>query len=230
MNIRLFSVIIAGMLSVVGLSDRSIAKPGENNTNVGNGVIFTFQGCTYFPKQEKVVCLGNFRSSSGEHRLFVYRNSTTITNIQGKTYESSEVAVGTDFICKQNCNSTDPTFVEGVDYKSIFVFDGVSLPSSKIPLLSINVINTSNYLLKYRNIKVKINGNNESNDRSDSSDVDRSSPTNSLTESPQPKAIDRPSTPQPTVNNEPRPKSPVTGIVENLVIRGLNDLFRIPNK
>jgi hypothetical protein len=229
MNIRLFSAIVVGILSVCGLSDVSISKPTSDDNSIGNGIKFTFQGCTYFPKQEKVVCLGNFRSSSGEQRLAVYRNGTKITNTQGKTYESGEFIIGTDFICKQNCNGETATFVEGVDYKSMFVFNDISLPSSRIPLLSIEI---SGKTLKYRNLKVKTSGNNDSTDRSESSDDDRSSPTNSLTESPQPKAIDRPSTPQPTVNNPPptRPTAPVNGIVENLVIRGLNDLFRIPNK
>lgn len=226
MNIRLFSVIMAGMLSVVGLSDESIAKPTSDDNTIGNGIKFTFQGCTYFPKEEKVVCLGNFRSSSGEQSLSVLRFTTNMTNTQGKTYPSSEFAIGADIDCKQNCNEKQAIFVEGVDYKLVVVFNDVSLPSSKIPLLSISIQNDSKRL-KYRNIKVK---NNESTDRSESSDDDRSSPKNSLTESPQPKGIDRPSTPQPTVNNSPRPTSPVTGIVENLVIRGLNDLFRIPNK
>jgi hypothetical protein len=47
MNIRLFSVIMAGLLSVSVFSDRSIAKPTSDDNTIGNGIKFTFQGCTY---------------------------------------------------------------------------------------------------------------------------------------------------------------------------------------
>jgi hypothetical protein len=239
MSIYLFSVIAAVTLSVALLPpSTSIAKPNiakpnlskppanSNISNLGDGVKFTFQGCTQIPSQEKVICLGNFRSSNGERSFGIYRNnynSTTITDTQGKSYNPIEIRVGGDYICNQvslyggECNSFDVTLVENVDYKTVFIFNNVLLPSPKIPLLSIG-INGDRYM-KYRNIPVSTNGADLSNGQSQSRGNNQSTPVTSLRDSSEPK-----------VNNQPSESPPANGFLENLVIRGLNDLFGISNQ
>jgi hypothetical protein len=242
MNIRLCSVIAAVSLSVALLPSTSIAKPSipkpnlnkppanSNISNLGDGVKFTFQGCTQIPSQEKVICLGNFRSSNGERAFEIYRNynqsNTTITDTQGKSYNPVEIRVGGDYVCNQvssygggECGSLNVTLVENVDYKTVFIFNNVLLPSPKIPLLSIVINKDGGRYMKYRNIPVSMNGADLSNGQSQSRDNNQSTPVTSLRDSSELK-----------VNNQPSESPPANGFLENLVIRGLNDLFGISNQ
>jgi hypothetical protein len=57
-----------------------------------------------------------------------------------------------------NCISFNVTLVENVDYKTVFIFNNVSLPSPKIALLSIGINKDGDRSLKYRNILVSMNG------------------------------------------------------------------------
>jgi hypothetical protein len=241
MSIYLFSVITAVTLSVALLPpSTSIAKPStpkpnlskppanSNISNLGDGIKFTFQGCTQIPSQEKVICLGNLRSSNGERALDIYRNDssapTTITDTQGKSYNPTEFRVGGDYICKQgelfdNCSYVSVTLVENVDYKTVFIFNNVLLPSPKIPLLSIGINKDGGRYMKYRNITVSTNGADLSNGQSQSRDNNQSTPVTSLRDSSEPK-----------VDHQPSESPPANGVLENLVIRGLNDLFGISNQ
>jgi hypothetical protein len=243
MSIYLFSVITAVTFSVALLPpSTSIAKPSipkpnlnkppanSNISNLGDGIKFTFQGCTQIPSQEKVICLGNFRSSNGERFLRIYRNEyasqTTITDTQGKSYSPVEIRVGGDYICNDvgasdssDCRRLNVTLVENVDYKTVLTFNNVSLPSPKIPLLSIVIYKDGERYLKYRNIPVSVNGADLSNGQSQSRDNNQSTPVTSLRDSSEPK-----------VNNQPSEAPPANGLLENLVIRGLNDLFGISNQ
>jgi hypothetical protein len=151
-------------------SDPSIAKPNNkkpignpNVTNIGDGIKFTFQGCSQVVEKEKVVCQGNFRSSNGERAFTIYRNDssapTKITDSSGKSYIVNEIKVGGDYVCREaelfsDCLSSDITLVEGVDYKTTFTFINTSLSSPKISLLSIGYFYREPYYMKYRNILV----------------------------------------------------------------------------
>jgi hypothetical protein len=188
MNIRLLSVITTSILSVALLPTISIAKPSiskstvsrpENITNISNlggGVKFTFQSCNQIPSQEKVICTGTIRSSNGEQLLTIYRDydkdrlqQVKITDSKGRSYLANEFRVGDEYICQydsntnwnnNNCTNKEMTLVEGVDYKTIFTFTEIALPSPKIPLLligfSIRSVSYQSYHLKYRNIPVAV--------------------------------------------------------------------------
>jgi hypothetical protein len=153
-------------------STDSIAKPSvkkpvtnSNTTSMGNGIRFTFQGCTQISNQEKVVCEGIFRSSNGERSFSLSRDDqnvqTKITDSTGKTYVANEIQVGGDYNCKElelltSCYSSNITLVEGADYKAIFTFTNVSLPLPKISLFSIGYSDyTQSYYIKYRNVLVR---------------------------------------------------------------------------
>jgi hypothetical protein len=175
MNIRLFSVIIAGMLSVCVLPCGSIAKPSSDENKLGNGVKFTFEGCTQLPSQEKVIYTGVLRSFDGEKRIGVRRDQTTITDTKGKTYTANRLTIGDDFNCKVTYCHGAITLVENVEYKSTFIFTDISTPLSKLPLVSIGFARQ----LKYRNISVR-NSEDVSNEQNQGSDE----PTKSLTNTP----------------------------------------------
>jgi hypothetical protein len=175
---RNISLTLLTLALTIPFTDITLAKPTTTETKktnnsksrgtpVGEGVKFFFNGCTQITAQEKVVCVGTFRSISGERKVTMYREDyrgwvTTITDTKGKSYIPNEIRVGGDYTCiKGNCSYLDMTLVEGVDYKTIFIFTDISLPTAKIPLLSINTNGGQNYL-KYRNIPVSTSGENSS--------------------------------------------------------------------
>jgi hypothetical protein len=98
-------------------------------------------------------------------------------------------------------------------------FLNVLLPSPKIPLLSIVIYKDGDRYMKYRNIPVSTNGADLPNGQSQSRNNNQSTPVNSLRDSSESK-----------VNNQPSESPPANGFLENLVIRGLNDLFGISNQ
>lgn len=72
---------------------------------------------------------------------------------------ANEIIIGDDFKCNDKsanssnrCLYKDITFVEGVSYKALYIFKYVSLPTSKIALLSMDGG------IKIRNIAVKNTG------------------------------------------------------------------------
>jgi hypothetical protein len=172
------SLTLLTLALTISTADITLAKPTtteSKNTNnsksrgtpVGEGVKFFFNGCTQITSQEKVVCMGILRSISGERKVTMYRarysDITTITDTKGKSYIPDEIRVGGDYTCtKGNCNYLDMTLVEGVDYKTIFIFTDISLPTAKIPLLSIGTYGNQKNYLKYRNIPVSTSGENSS--------------------------------------------------------------------
>jgi hypothetical protein len=206
------SLTLLTLALTVPFADITLAKPSTTeakNTNnskprgtpVSEGVKFFFNGCTQITAQEKVVCIGTFRSISGERKIHMYREyylgNTTITDTKGKSYIPDEIRVGGDYTCiKGNCGSLEMTLVEGVDYKTIFIFTDISLPAAKIPLLSIATNSDRQNYLKYRNIPVSTSGENSSlpnsGDYPSLSDADI--PTDILNPKPKATAQEQPNT------------------------------------
>ena len=94
MNFRLASLFLAGIASIFLPFTISIAKPNvrkpvivSNTLNLGNGIKFAFHGCTQISNQDKVVCSGIFRNSSGEKPVLIGRvddNNVPATSITNK--------------------------------------------------------------------------------------------------------------------------------------------------
>jgi hypothetical protein len=101
----------------------------------------------------------------------------TITNLKGKQYIASEIIIGEDWSCRNDCGYKIITLVEGVNYPAFFTFRDVSLPSSKIALLLINASGEQ----RFRNINTNISGN--TSPRSSDSEVN-TTPMASTTNTP----------------------------------------------
>ena len=101
--------------------------------------MFDFKGCTRPDGRDEVFCAGNLRSLGGEQRVYIARKGTygnngydsSITDFKGKVYIADEIRIGDVGICDMEC--TDKTFdlVEGVNYRTLFIFKNISLPSPK---------------------------------------------------------------------------------------------------
>jgi hypothetical protein len=170
MKTYLLSVVATTTLLFYFQSTNSIARPSlkkliesPNVTNVGDGIKFTFKGCTQISSQEKVICQGDLRSFNGDKTLWIYRRTfgvTKITDSTGKSHVVNEIRIGSDLICgeQEDCAQEKITLVKGINYKSTFIFTSIILKSSKIPLLSIEYGFSSvgaDRVIKYRDILVR---------------------------------------------------------------------------
>lgn len=142
-SIRTFTVGLTTILVFASSTSFSLAKPSNWSYKIGNSIKFDFKGCT--KSGDDIVCVGNFRSRSGERLLHIGTGFTgglspkliSITDSRGKVSFADEVRVGEEWSFTENGRSVgDITLVEGVDYKTLFIFKDVSLPSLKIPLFS----------------------------------------------------------------------------------------------
>jgi hypothetical protein len=152
--------LFAASLVTLNLPIIALARP----IVVQDGVTFDFQGCTRSDGND-IVCRGSFLSRKGEQPTRIYRQNgdgtgdsynTFITNFKGKKYIASEIIIGENGTCQNDCSHKDITFVEGVNYSASFIFRDVSLPSSKIALFNIYINATGNQ--KIRNINVNSSG------------------------------------------------------------------------
>jgi hypothetical protein len=152
--------LVATSLVAISSPTAALARP----VVIKEGVTFDFQGCAGSSDGNDIVCRGSFLSRKGEQPIGIYRQygdsigdsyNTFVTNIKGKRYIASEIAIGEDWSCRNDCTYKDITFVEGVNYPALFIFRDVSLPSSKIALLNIWV-NGNNQ--KFRNVNVNSSG------------------------------------------------------------------------
>jgi hypothetical protein len=146
------------------------AKPNESSYKIGDSLRFDFKGCTKSTNSDDIICVGNFRSRNGEVSIEVSPGNSSdrnisITDSKGRTHFADEIKVGDSWSCRagNNCNSlfsgNGITLVEGIDYKTLFVFKDVSLPSSKIPLFFFKgrVSNSfSGFEIKIRNSSIAI--------------------------------------------------------------------------
>jgi hypothetical protein len=148
---------IATTLVAINPPTAALARP----IVVRDGVTFDFQGCARSSDGNDIVCRGSFLSRKGEQNTSIYRHysdgnqyTTFITNFKGKKYIASEIIIGEDWSCRNDCVEKRIIFVEGVNYSASFVFRDVSLPSSKIALLNIYADGDQ----KFRNININSSG------------------------------------------------------------------------
>jgi hypothetical protein len=173
--------LIATTLVALNPRTAALARP----IVVQDGVTFDFQGCARTSDGNDVVCKGSFLSRKGEQSPRMVREegssrNTFITNSRGKQYISSEIIIGDDWSCRNDCKMKEITFVEGVNYPASFIFRDVSLSSSKIPLVVIAIYTTQGWTeQKFRNINV--NGSGKLSPQSSESEVDNV-PTASTTD------------------------------------------------
>jgi hypothetical protein len=162
---KLVPFIVTAVLTAINLPLPALAKP----VKIAEGVSFDLEACRRTLDGNDVICTGTLSSRSGERRISISRDSsyygslgTLITTSQGKTHVPSSISAG-DRVCNNNpspndafaftCSTLDITLVEGVKYKTSFIFRDVSSDSSKIALFSVN-FGYGYQALKYRNLSV----------------------------------------------------------------------------
>jgi hypothetical protein len=145
-------------------------KPIKLSYRINDSVKFDFQGCSRSSNSNDVLCVGNFRSLNGDREIQIgpkmkdvnisgSSQGINITNSEWQIYSASEVNINDNWSC--NIESTcaggvsyNPgigrlSLIEGIEYKTTFVFRDVSLPSVTLPLFHL-----SPYEIKVRNTKV----------------------------------------------------------------------------
>jgi hypothetical protein len=159
----------------------SLAKPSNWSFRFDSGfgfppIQFDFTGCS--TSNSDVVCTGNFRSLRGEAGFNMRTDEITITDSKGKIYQADQININNYWSCLPNSLSGCPslTFVEGVTYKTSFVFREISLPSKKVALFRL-YSNWSRDEAKVRNIEVV---NSDSISQQSQSILVKQKPVNSL--------------------------------------------------
>jgi hypothetical protein len=170
---RIFVGLATAVLLFASIANSSLGKPSTWSYKISDNLLFDFKECTKSTNAEDLVCTGYFRSQNGEQTLHIgpgsdsYKN-VTITDSRGGVHLADEVKIGDDWSCRlgANCGARGiwqnvsgagyVDFVEGVRYKTTFLFKGVSLPSSKIALFFLKNPEFSlySYQVKVRNINV----------------------------------------------------------------------------
>jgi hypothetical protein len=164
MTKKLVPFVVAAVLVAINLPLSALAKP----VKIAEGVSFELEACRRTLDGNDVICTGTLLSRSGERNVFINRSEgssyavgTYITTSQGKTHVPSSISAG-DRVCGNpnpndalafTCNTLDITLVEGVKYKSSFVFRDISSDSSKIALFSVG-FGDGYQALKYRNLSI----------------------------------------------------------------------------
>lgn len=113
-------------------------------------VTFDFKGC--ISKENDIVCQGIFLSGNGEQSILISGGlsaSPYIADSDGKTYFVDKILVGSSTQCIGSGKYCSTNLVEGIKYRTTFVFNNVLLPSNNIPLFESNTLN-----LKIRNISL----------------------------------------------------------------------------
>jgi hypothetical protein len=153
------------LLILTNVTSSSLAKPSNWSYRIGDNLRFDFKGCTKSTNGEDVICVGNFRSKNGEVGLSLSpgsgdRKNISITDSQGSLIFADELRVGDNWSCRVGADCGDGfgnnlVFVEGIDYKTIFIFKDISLPSAKIALFYFrNSDIFKPFEIKIRNINV----------------------------------------------------------------------------
>jgi hypothetical protein len=158
---KLAPFIVTAVLTAINLPLPALAKP----VKIAEGVSFDLEACRRTLDGNDVICNGTLLSRSGERRISINRafylyegSDTLITTSQGKTHVPSSISAG-DRVCNSNpdsfssCSNLDITLVEGVKYKTSFIFRDVSSDSSKIALFSVG-FGYGYQALKYRNLSI----------------------------------------------------------------------------
>jgi hypothetical protein len=172
---KIFSIAVTSSLMLLSHSITAESKPIKTSVPI----TFDFKGCVNSLNGNDVICAGSFRSIEAEKFLGIYKDKksvfdvegSSITDSTGKKYVPDEIRISNGKSCKQDCNDISVNLVEGVDYKIHLIFEDISLPSSKIPLLQIGIKiieytgPNGGETLKFRNILL-------SKDRSSLSEID----------------------------------------------------------
>jgi hypothetical protein len=153
------------LLILTNVTSSSLAKPSNWSYKIGDNLRFDFKGCTKSTNGEDVICVGNFRSKNGEVGLSLSpgsgdRKNISITDSQGSLIFADELRVGDNWSCRvgADCGNffgNNLVFVEGIDYKTMFIFKDISLPSTKVALFYFRSDGFSNpFEIKVRNVNV----------------------------------------------------------------------------
>ncbi len=134
----------------------SFAKPSNWSFRFDRGgfppIQFDFTGCS--TSNSDVVCTGNFRGLRGETGFNMRTDGIAITDSKGKVYQADKITIGNYWSCLPDLlGSCSITLVEGVTYKTSFVFREISLPSKKLSLFRL-YSSWSGDEAKVRNIEV----------------------------------------------------------------------------
>jgi hypothetical protein len=165
---RSINLFVKLMLLLIPLSftSPSLSSPKNQSYKINDSLKFDFTGCAQSASNnEEIVCTGNFRSKNGEQTINIgpgnidpYFNSGSynviITDSRGGTHPADEIRIGKDWSCRTNCGSKGFELVEGVDYKTLFIFKNVSLPSSKLPLFFFQGYANGRFDIRVRNLTV----------------------------------------------------------------------------
>jgi hypothetical protein len=139
------------------MASPSLAKPSNWSFKFDSGfdfppIQFDFTGCS--ASNSDVVCTGDFRSLRGEAGFNMRTDEITITDSKGKIYQADKVNISNYWSCLPAVlGSCSITLVEGVTYKTSFVFREISLPSKKLALFRL-YSSWSRDEAKVRNIEV----------------------------------------------------------------------------
>jgi hypothetical protein len=120
------------------MASPSLAKPNKWSFKLKNTPIqFDFKGCS--ANNSGVVCTGIFRSLRGETYFPMRLDNISITDSKGRAYQVDQIDINNYWSCSPASNNTlsgcpSLNFVEGVGYKTSFVFREISLPSNKVAL------------------------------------------------------------------------------------------------
>jgi hypothetical protein len=144
---RVSTIAIAGLLTLTSIPAN--AKP----IKIGTATTFDFIGCTKSSSENDIICVGNFRNRDADKQIYVSRTSTVLTDYDGKNYNPDELKIS-DQSCRRNCTHQGVVLVEGVDYKTYFIFKDISLSSPKIALFQITSSNYTFPEIKIRKISV----------------------------------------------------------------------------
>ena len=234
LNSRCILATTATTLIISFFSLTTLAKPNDRSVKIGNAIMFDFKGCAQPDGRDEVICVGNLRSLGGEQIVWMDRNSsygTSITDFKGKVYGADEIRIGDEVVCNLECTYLNSTLVESVNYKTLFIFRNVSLLSPKIALFQTG----SSYngsIAKFRNISV-VNPTKKNPVQSRSS-VDDTREQEQLAQTVNEAARQRravaPAQQSQQDSNYSNPPQATEDPLTNMVKRGLNDLFRIPNQ
>jgi hypothetical protein len=157
---KLAPFIVTAVLTAINLPLPALAKP----VKIAEGVSFDLEACRRTLDGNDVICTGTLLSRSGERNIYIGKSEgmgTLITTSQGKTHVPSSISAG-DRVCNNpnpndafafTCSTLDITLVEGVKYRTSFIFRDVSSDSSKIALFSVN-FGYGYQALKYRNLSI----------------------------------------------------------------------------
>jgi hypothetical protein len=166
-NKNIYNCFAIAVFIFAGVVNPSIATPSNWSYKIGNNLRFDFKGCS--KSNNDLICTANFRSQNGEQKINIgpgwdSNKYVAITNSGGIVYMADEVKIGNNWVCRSGttCGNFsflpgvgEFTFVEGVNYETVFTFRDISLPTLKMPLFVFSTDGVfSSSPVRIRNINV----------------------------------------------------------------------------